>query len=180
MIELNRVTPSDWRRWRHLRLEALRESPQAFSSTLVDWQGSGDSELRWRGRLVTVPFNIIASLNEADAGMASGTAPEGGAVELISMWVAPFARGRGVADALVTAVIAWARSCSAHQLTLAVFEDNARAIELYGRHGFIDRGVFAGAEPARAVERRMVRDLDDRVSHYTSGDEAGKQSPISR
>ncbi|MDQ2841327.1 MAG: hypothetical protein M3Y72_09865 [Acidobacteriota bacterium] len=65
----------DWPLWRKLRLEALEEAPYAFSSTLVDWQGEGDTEARWRARLSTVPLNVVADLNGTVAGMVSATAP---------------------------------------------------------------------------------------------------------
>jgi ribosomal protein S18 acetylase RimI-like enzyme len=129
-MKIERVTPDDLRRWRALRLEALREAPHAFGSTLSEWQSEGDLEARWRDRLASVPFNVVASVDGADAGLSSGASPVDGAVELISMWVAPFARGRGVADALVNAVIGWARANDARRVTLAVFEDNAPAIAL--------------------------------------------------
>ena len=90
--------------------------------------------------------------------MASATAPQDGAVELISMWIAPFARGCGVEDALIEAVAAWGREQGAARLSLAVFESNARALALYCRHGFVDCGPLT-ADSAMASERRMLRDL---------------------
>ncbi|MBD5657699.1 MAG: GNAT family N-acetyltransferase [Candidatus Eremiobacteraeota bacterium] len=65
---------------------------------LADWHGVGDTEMRWRARLSTVRTNLVARSNGEPTGMASGTAAahRGGTIEPISMWVAPFARGRGV------------------------------------------------------------------------------------
>src|SRR5690349_14341050 len=101
-IHLRRIGIDDWALWRKLRLEALAEAPYAFGSTLADWQGQGDTEARWRGRLSDVPLNVIAEWQETAAGMVSATAPDpDGAVELISMWVAPAVRGYGIGDALV-------------------------------------------------------------------------------
>lgn len=159
MIVIHHIVPDDWLRWRRLRLNALREVPQAFSSTLAEWQGSGDNEARWRARLTAVPFNVIASLDGADAGTCSGTAPDNEIVELISMWVAPFARGHGVSDTLFDAIVCWAQSQSALSVTLNVFEDNARAIALFARHGFADRGVVAANGSARRSERIMSCDF---------------------
>jgi ribosomal protein S18 acetylase RimI-like enzyme len=154
MIAIERLTSEDWRTWRDLRLKALSEAPYAFSSTLADWQGEGDSEGRWRARLNTVAFNVVAYLDGAPAGMVSGTAASlEGAVELISMYVAPFARGTGAGDALVNAVIEWAASEGATRVTLAVREANALAIALYRRHGFAD---VDDGEPG---ERIMVRTI---------------------
>jgi ribosomal protein S18 acetylase RimI-like enzyme len=91
--------------------------------------------------------------------MASVTAIEpDGLVELISMWVAPFARGRGVGDALVTAALDWARERKASGVALAVLEGNERALALYRRHGFVDAGEMAGSGGC-AIERKLIRHL---------------------
>jgi len=159
-INLHRIGIDDWQLWRKLRLEALAEAPYAFGSKLAEWQGQGDTETRWRGRLSDVPLNIIAEWRETAAGMTSATAPQpDGSIELLSMWVAPFARGHGVGDSLVNAVIAWARELRASRVALAVFEGNERALALYRRHGFIDVGSAPGTSPGPATERKMVRAL---------------------
>jgi ribosomal protein S18 acetylase RimI-like enzyme len=88
--------------------------------------------------------------------MASGTAPDGDAVELISMWVAPHVRGCGVGDALIAAIVDWARRNGARRIALDVMSANDHALHLYERHGF--RTV--DASPANPkCERRMVRNL---------------------
>jgi GNAT superfamily N-acetyltransferase len=158
MISVSVMGPEDWRLWRGLRLEALAEAPYAFGSTLADWLGERDTEARWRARLAS--FSLVAYLDGKAAGIASGIeADQDGARELISMWVAPFARGRGVADALVREVIRWAREERAAKLVLAVVEDNARARQFYRRLGFVDAG--AGYPNERGVvEQQMVLDLE--------------------
>jgi ribosomal protein S18 acetylase RimI-like enzyme len=81
--------------------------------------------------------------------MASGVPTEGddGAAELISMWVSPAARGRGVGDRLVRAVEEWARQAGAGLLRLAVTEGNDSAITLYRRCGFADTGELGDLMP---------------------------------
>jgi ribosomal protein S18 acetylase RimI-like enzyme len=151
------VTADEWRLFREVRLEALREAPYAFESTLESWQGKGDTEARWRERLVNVPFNVVAYFDGRPAGIASGTNPdERGDIELISMWVAPFARGKGVAGALVEAVVAWAKSQDVETLSLHVMETNERARAFYRRQGFVDDGEPC-TSPGGAAERRMLR-----------------------
>ncbi|HEY8314400.1 MAG TPA: GNAT family N-acetyltransferase [Candidatus Baltobacteraceae bacterium] len=157
MIHVRTIDVDDWPLWRELRLEALREAPYAFGTTLAEWQGEGDTELRWRARLSSVPVNMVAYLNGKAAGMVSGIPPdEDGTTELISMWAAPFARGKGVGDALVTSVIEWARGQHAAKIALDVVETNERAISLYRRHGFVDAAPVACADPCVASERQMV------------------------
>jgi ribosomal protein S18 acetylase RimI-like enzyme len=75
------------------------------------------------------------------------------------MWVAPEARGRGVGDALIDAVLGWARSEKADRVGLDVREGNAPAIRLYERHGFIDVGPSPDIGPDEPSERRMIRRL---------------------
>ncbi len=143
VIELRVLTPDDWRSWRELRLSALAEAPYAFGSRLSDWQGDGDREERWRGRL-SIPGsrNIIAVLDGKPAGMVSGVPAEDedGAAELISMWVSPAARGQGVGDRLIRAVEDWASQAGTGVLKLAVSDGNDSAIALYRRSGFADTG----------------------------------------
>jgi ribosomal protein S18 acetylase RimI-like enzyme len=159
-INLRKIGVDDWPLWRILRLEALAEAPYAFSATLAYWLGEGDTETRWRRRLSDVPLNIVAEWQKTSAGMVSGTAPGSeGSVELISMWVAPFARGHGIGDSLVNAVIEWAREQQASKVILAVFEGNERAFALYRRHGCIDLGARTGTSSEVAPERKMALSL---------------------
>jgi ribosomal protein S18 acetylase RimI-like enzyme len=150
------LTPEHWRSFRKLRREALRDAPDAFSATLAQWSGEGDREERWRARLTEVPFNVIAELDGEAAGMVSGTHPDADRfVLLISMWVAPFARGRGVGDALVDAVLTWAKQRGAAGVTLAVRVANPRAITLYRRKRFVDEGPIERDSPGAPLEHRM-------------------------
>jgi ribosomal protein S18 acetylase RimI-like enzyme len=155
MIDVRTLCADDWALWRRLRLRALAESPEVYASVLADWTGPRDTEERWRGRLTDVPFNAVLWHGDRAVGMVSGTAPgTGGLVELISLWVAPEARGRGVGDAAVGAVLAWARrthpGCA---VALSVMAGNDPAVGLFRRNGFVD----APAAGAEAGERRMLR-----------------------
>lgn len=158
MIVVRVLTGDDWADWRALRLAALGDAPHAFGSTLADWQGEADAEARWRARLDNVSLNLLADLDEKPAGMVSGMlSDDGRAVELLSMWVAPFARGRGVGDVLVQAVVGWSDEHGADRVVLQVAEDNRHAVTLYRRHGFTDR---TSVEDGSGV-REMVRSSDE-------------------
>ena len=129
------MTADDWQQWRPVRLAALADAPDAFGSRLADW--SDAPEDRWRIRL-SIPraLDLVAYDGDLAVGMASGVPGEGDHAELISMWVDPAARGRGVADALIDAVARWAVETGADVLELAVMPDNARARRTYARLGF--------------------------------------------
>ena len=158
-VELRVVTPDDWQLWRVVRLQALAEAPYAFSSSLAEWRSA--TEARWRDRL-TVPGgrNYLAWLAGAPVGMASGVpGNEPGTVDLMSMYVAPAVRGRGVADALLEAVESWGLHRGASRLCLAVRANNLRARRVYERHGLVLTGEAPRSTPAESLELVMCKDL---------------------
>lgn len=89
-------------------------------------------------------------------GMASGVPTTDGVIELISMWVAPTARGRGVGDALVHEVERWGCSEGAHTLRLRVADGNRAASELYQRHGFRHTGELGDLMPDGVGRERVM------------------------
>jgi prolyl oligopeptidase len=159
VIDVRALTPADWQIWRELRLAALAEAPTAFGSRLADWQDAGQE--RWRDRLaIPGSVNFIALLERKPAGMASGIPGENGIPVLISMWVSPAGRGRGIGDRLVQAVAQWACSQGAAALRLAVAEDNQHAAALYRRNGFTDTGELANPlPPGNRTVKVMMKQL---------------------
>lgn len=155
-VQLRRLTVEDWALWREVRLRALADAPQAFDSTLTDWQGEGDAEDRWRSRLVDVPFNLVGTIDGEAIGQVSGTAlDDRGRCELISMWVDASVRGRGVGGALIDGVAEWALSVGASALVLSVRQSNTHAVDLYTRASFVPIDEPAGDR----CDLRMRRDL---------------------
>jgi ribosomal protein S18 acetylase RimI-like enzyme len=137
VIELRQLVPDDWKDWRELRLAALADAPFAFGSRYEDWVDA--EEERWRARL-SVPgsYNLIAFLDGTPAGLASGlpSHDEPDVRELVSMWISPAARGRGLGDHLMAAIETWARSDGAVAVELSVVQGNDNAQALYARHGY--------------------------------------------
>ena len=155
-VEIRTLDADDWALWREVRLRSLSDAPDAFGSRLDDWQGPNDREDRWRTRFDNVAFNAIAVVDGCVVGTAGGMHRGAATVELVSMWVAPEIRGRGVGDALVGAVVDWAASQSLGCVVLAVRRGNRRAVALYERAGF----VLVGPNPDDGTEDTMIRRLD--------------------
>lgn len=133
---VRRVPSEEWETIRAARLQALRDSPHAFASSHAeevirpdDWWIEGAHRLAW---FVAEEDGMIVGLV---AGMPLGDTPE-----IISMWVEPGHRGTGVAEDLVGAVVAWAKTEGARGLCLAVAQDNDRARRFYERVGFVPTG----------------------------------------
>ena len=140
MAELlvRRLAGRDWAAFRAIRLAALRDAPEAFGSTAEDAERVDEPE--WRRRLRERAV-FLAEVSTELVGLAAGIKGDmPGDAELISMWVAPTWRGRGVGDRLVEAVLTWARQEHFTAISLWVASGNARAERLYARHGFAPTG----------------------------------------
>ena len=130
MLAIERLTPDDAERFRRIRLASLWESPEAFVSTYQQMASLPSED--WPEQLRNLP-TFVAVQNGQDAGIIRAAINPGhpDIAYLISMWVAPEARGHGIGEALIEAVADWARSRGLKQLTLDVIDDNEPAIALY-------------------------------------------------
>jgi ribosomal protein S18 acetylase RimI-like enzyme len=97
----------------------------------------------WRRR-ISAGGSFLAYLPEVDAGapvgIVAGVGAGPGVIELISAWVRPQARGRGVGEALVGAVVGWARTKGMNCVRLWVTKENGGARRLHERCGFTPTG----------------------------------------
>ncbi len=67
----------------------------------------------------------------------------GGVAELKRFYVVPAHRGRGVADAIITALLAHAADQGVRTVRLETGDKQLAAIAFYGRHGFAEVPRFA-------------------------------------
>jgi len=140
MVLVCEVGADEWEVLRDVRLAALQEAPSAFGSTYA--REAPFTREQWLGRLErSDAVTFLAWLPEAEepAGLA-GALEEDGVVEVVSMWVRPGTRGRGVGAALVDAAAGWAKDRGHDSVYLWVTETNAPARALYERCGFIPTG----------------------------------------
>ena len=79
-------------------------------------------------------------MGQAEPAGVSGVYTADGVADLVSMWVRPSARGRGVGESLIEAAAAWAKARGYDTLYLWVTESNAPARRLYQRYGFTPTG----------------------------------------
>jgi ribosomal protein S18 acetylase RimI-like enzyme len=157
MLEIQRIRPEEGKRLREIRLSSLIDAPGAFAGTYE--QALLRAETGWSRQIAELP-TFVAVFNGLDAGMVR-TAPatdRQAAAFVLSMWVAACFRGQGVGDALMDAVIAWARAEHLDELILDVGADNASAISLYSRKGFRCTGETGALPPPREHigEQRMA------------------------
>ena len=157
MITVRSITASDWRDYRNIRLRALRDSPDAFGSTLAaEAVGTDDAwKSRIAGAIASGKSRILFALNQQEVcGLVwcklPASDPE--VADIFQMWVAPASRGSGAGSALLKEALAWARGAGARRVRLDVTATNSPAMGLYRSCGF---------RPVGTVE--LLRDGSDLV-----------------
>ena len=131
----------DWARVREIRLRALADSPNAFASRLDHERHQPESF--WRHRLEEEgSATFLAIDGDSAIGLVSVFLmdDEPGTAHLVSMWVAPEHRRRGLGRRLVEAVLGWARDQRAERVGLWVTESNEEARGLYRSTEFVETG----------------------------------------
>ena len=135
MVLVRATALDDWQAMRDIRLQALRDAPDAFGSTHAREVVFAPAE--WHRR-ATRDGSFLAFIHElaVPAGLVGGFEQEPGVAELVSMFVRPQGRGHGVGEALIDAVADWAGQQGASMVHLWVTDTNKSAIRLYERCGF--------------------------------------------
>ncbi len=158
-MQIQILAPGEETRLRRIRLRALLDAPDAFVTT---YEESAKRSLEnWREQLATLP-TFVAVDADTDVGMVRGAPDHKSPTSawLISLRVAKECRGQGAGDALVDAVVDWARGQNFLELQLDVANDNLPAIALYSRHGFAPTGDSSTLPPPRQhvqEHRRLLR-----------------------
>ncbi|MEO7423409.1 MAG: GNAT family N-acetyltransferase [Ornithinibacter sp.] len=135
-ITVRPLEVQEWEQFRSVRLQALRESPDAFVASFEEESEEGEDF--WRDRMQR-SVRLLAELDGEPHGIASvGPAGEDQPErsQLFGLWVTPQARGTGVATALVRAGAVSAAEAGKRQLLYWVGTDNARAVAFASGFGF--------------------------------------------
>jgi RimJ/RimL family protein N-acetyltransferase len=139
---LRRLSASDAEAYRELRLEGLRNHPEAFSSS---WEEESAKPLSWfierlEGNIVIAGCgDTFQLLGVAALGIQQASKLQHKGV-LWGMYVRPVARGTGLAAALVERMLVEARGI-VEDVQLTVVTSNEAAVRLYARYGFKEYGV---------------------------------------
>ena len=143
-MEIRRLTPHDASDFRCLRLRALKEHPQAFTSS---WEEEREAQVdAVRLRLARDEVQFWGALEQAALCGMVGLQRETRAKNrhkgtVVAMYVAPEQAGHGMGRALLDALIADAQRAGLELLVLTVTEGNSGAAKLYERCGFRSFGI---------------------------------------
>ena len=161
-FSIRKLIASDWNIYRAIRLRALQDSPDAFAVTYAEQIDRTDQS--WESRLAAAAQSandlpLIAELDGAPVGLAWAKVDpaDAGIVEVFQVWVAPQARGRGIAAALMRQAAAWARGRGARAVTLGVTSGDTPAVRLYRREGFREVGEAVPLRPGSPLLSQAMR-----------------------
>ncbi|MCB2019317.1 MAG: N-acetyltransferase [Burkholderiaceae bacterium] len=169
-VVLRAMGAADLAAYKMLRDGALAERPEAFTSDAAAEMRrppetylarlSGPADGGW-------PFTFTAWLGERLVGAVTCERDARLKVnhigKIVGMMVEPDLRGKGIGRALLEACVGQARERGLAVLTLTVTSDNAVAIDLYSRMGFVrygrlERAIRVGAQ--FHAKDLMALDLD--------------------
>jgi ribosomal protein S18 acetylase RimI-like enzyme len=155
------TTEDDWQLLRTIRLQALQDSPDAFTSDYGaearhdeqqwrDWLRSDMWLLAFENGTALAPVGVIAATREP-AGLA-------GEHFVSSLWVDPRHRRRGIARGLVEAAAERVAADGATAVFLWVLDGNEAARRFYAAIGFVPTGERQLAPGSSDLhEQRMHR-----------------------
>lgn len=141
-FKIRRIRENEWRELRDLRLRALKTDHLPFGSTYEEtklrpetfWQ-----ELAQKGAAGEKTVVFVACFPEM-LGMVRGDLESDNKFHVYSMWVAPEARGKGVAEALLAELENWILASGGTEAELFVADKAEAARHLYARLGYVDNG----------------------------------------
>ncbi len=147
-VEIRALGADDAGAFRAVRLRALRDHPEAFGSSFEEERALPEDEAARRFRAAWIEsgmmFGAVADGRLVGVtGLArSPRAKQRHRAGIRSVYVAPEARGRGVARALLTVAIRQARAWGDIEvLELSVAVENLSARRLYAAAGFRTCGI---------------------------------------
>jgi len=159
-VTIRPVRADEWRRWRETRLRMLRDDADFFATRYDDMVREPDRT--WRDWVADAAGGdqktlLVAEEDGRWLGVVGAFARVNPLeVQLISMWVDPEARGRGVAGDLIRAVARWALGRGATRVVLFVQEANEPAQQLYARAGFRPTGDRTPASAGRSAFKLVL------------------------
>ncbi|MCY7301790.1 MAG: GNAT family N-acetyltransferase [Thermoleophilia bacterium] len=159
-VTIRPIRPDEWRRWRETRLRMLRDDSDFFATRYDDMVREPDATWReWVAEAAAGEDKTLFIAEDGDAWLGVVGAfvrINAREVQLISMWVDPEARGRGVARDLIRAVAAWTLGRGSARVVLFVQEANTPARRLYERAGFRVTGDRAPASAGRSAFKLVL------------------------
>jgi ribosomal protein S18 acetylase RimI-like enzyme len=167
-FEIIKLPPDQWERYRNIRLEALREEPQAFGSSYAEMEQR--STAYWQGRLADAAqgetsWLLFAQEGERLIGMIGAFYDETQeAAHIISVYVSKAARGQGVGKALMESILSEiGKKEGIRNAVLGVNQEQTAAVALYRQFGFEVTGEMEEVQGDRKEHSGYVMKKNDKA-----------------
>lgn len=147
--------------YRHVRLESLKESPEAFAASYEaalsrdhdSWSVQADASASGRDRATFIvlgnqPIGLAALYRDQ-------CFPDEG--ELIQVWVSPANRGSRIATDLMDAIFDWASCHEFGSIRAEVTHHNLRALRFYEKYGFVRSDLNAEPGESSCILTKWVK-----------------------
>ena len=136
-MEIRSIEAKDWTLLKQVRLAALYNTPTAFGVRYETAANYTDGQWQERASATAGPEFWLALIDDKPVGMIGGAISRTNRDHLIGMWVAPHARGSGIAASLVKAVKSRSAQQGHDRIFLDVSPDNGTAANFYLKQGFV-------------------------------------------
>ena len=140
-VKIVQLPVNEWQAYKTLRLEALKNDPQAFASSYQEIALKADSF--WQSRLSEANqgrgnWLLFARENQSLLGMIGAFIDEAqkDTAIIISVYVARQARRRGIGKKLMAAILQAIKNDGIKTARLEVSTEQIAAIQLYKNSGF--------------------------------------------
>ncbi len=160
-IEIQQLVPSEWKTFKQLRLEALRQDPSSFGESFSEAELKSDET--WMAQSKDAFENqskdtLIAYYDEKPVGLIFVfLREEPGFGAIGGFWVHPDYRRLGVGKALMSSAETWLSEKSVKQVTLWSNPENEASAKFYEKLGFEYTGKEKPLESDGAKSIRLMR-----------------------
>jgi ribosomal protein S18 acetylase RimI-like enzyme len=142
---IRELTKEDVETYWELRRHSLITNPEAFGTTLAEWEARTLTEIAYRVQAKTTPhFHfMLGAFEEGQLVGSMGFTQNEGIKRrhkgvLWGVYILPAYRGRGMGGQLLDAMLARVRQVPAiEQVQLSVWAENKMAVSLYTSRGFV-------------------------------------------
>lgn len=157
MLIVRRINHGEANMYRSVRLRALRDAPDAFTTTYAEalarepetWREQSDRAATDTHRAI-----FLALWSGEPVGLAAlYSHPElNNTGELLQVWVAAAHRGDGTASTLLDTLLHWGVREAGFRLVLAEVKiSNLRALGFYHKYGFVTAEGHSASDPEEIV-----------------------------
>ena len=134
-VTITQLSPDQWQEYCDLRLLAIKTDPFAFSKSYEDELAL--TEQQWRSFINNMWFALSDGQIIGMIGLdRTGGEPAKHNAFLISFWIKPEFRGKGIAKQMVAFLQDYCRNNGIRNLELQVTVTQKEAIALYEKMGF--------------------------------------------